>query len=124
MRPISVLLVPTTAATVDDCPRRTVEKITDLQSLVGGFVEQVTVPASDGIVMFGDEDGLRTARPTNALATAILAHYAEQAGTRFVQGFGGIVGDVVFCHYDEDGNEGDVTEEFVSSIRHLRAHLA
>lgn len=117
MRPITVLYVPATATTLAECERRTVTAITDLQRLVGGYVEQEPVPATDGVVMFGDEHALEKESPTNPLATAALARYRLRAGqaeeTR-------VAGDVVFCHYDAEGNEDDVPEAFVSD---LRAHL-
>lgn len=114
MRPISVLHVPTTAATLDDCERHTVAAITDVQRLIGGYVEEFRVPASDGVVMFGDERARETGRETNMLATLIVEHYGERAGDQTLRH---VVGDVVFCHYDDAGHEGDVPEAFLAEVR-------
>lgn len=114
MRRITVLHVPTTAVTLDDCPREPVAHVPDLRRLVGGDVEEFALPASGGVVMFGDEHAIDTGRETNMLATLIVEHYGERAGDQTLRH---VVGDVVFCHYDEDGHEGDVPEAFLAEVR-------
>jgi hypothetical protein len=115
--PFDVLHVPAHAVTLDDCTRETITGITDLQRLVGGYVEQFPVPASDSVIMYGDEEGLIKDSPTNTLAACILDRYATRAGTHRVQR---IVGDVVFAAYDPRLGEQDVPDSF---IRDLQDHL-
>jgi hypothetical protein len=114
MRRITVLHVPSAAVTLDDCPRVPVAAVTDLQRLVGGYVEQFEVPESGGVVMFGDEHARDTGRETNMLATLIVEHYAARDADQPLRQ---VFGDVVFCHYDDAGREGDVPEAFLTEVR-------
>jgi hypothetical protein len=113
MKPVDVLYVPASARTFDECERRRVAGIHDLQALVGGYVEEVHVPGRPGVVMFGDEEGLLHDRPANVLAALALTRYGAAAGTPLYQT---IVGDVLFIGYDAEGNELDVPEAFVSEL--------
>lgn len=114
MRPFTVLHVPATAATIDECTRETVENIRDLQRLVGGYVEEAHLPAAGGVVMYGDEDGLTKDSPTNLLATSILSHYSDKAGEERLQR---VAGDVVFASYTDEAGAGDVAEDFLADVR-------
>jgi hypothetical protein len=114
MRPITVLHVPSAAVTLDDCERHTVAAITDVQRLVGGYVEEFRVPEADGVTMFGDEHARDTGRETNMLATLIVEHYAARGVDQPMRQ---VFGDVVFCHYDDAGHEGDVPEAFLAEVR-------
>jgi hypothetical protein len=113
MRPAVVLHVPASATTLDACPRVTVASITDVQRLVGGYVEQFPVPSAEGMLAYGDEDALVKGAPTNHLATLALGHFAGKAGeTPPVR----VVGDRVFGAYDPDEGWQDVPESFVSEL--------
>jgi hypothetical protein len=117
MRPAAVLYVPTSATTLDECPRETVAGILDLQRLVGGYVEEFPVPAAGDVVMYGDEHARDRGRPANGLASLVLDHYARCAGSLDARR---VVGDVVFCGYDPAAGQTDVPEAFLAV---LRAHL-
>lgn len=113
MRPAVVLHVPASATTIDECARATVASIGDVQRLVGGYVEQFSVPAVEGLLAYGDEDALTKNSPPNPLATLVLDHFARRAGTPPPLR---VMGDVVFGAYDPDAGWQDVPEAFVCEL--------
>jgi hypothetical protein len=82
----------------------------DLQEILGGHVEAVTL--AQGVTGFINEDGKALGLPLNTLATCLL----EKAG-----GIPGdhIAGRMLVTGDDEDGNGADLSEEWCDQIRAL-----
>lgn len=77
------------------------EKLSELQRIVGGYVEAVAIAVGDrGFVVLCNEDGRRLNLPSN----------------RWIAGLGAIVGDFLITKHGDEGSFASLTDEEVTAL--------
>lgn len=106
----------TTTGEVDIREQHT--NLADLQIVVGGLLESLTL-AEDGTHMYLDEEGkFKTFHRPNMLATLLADHYHPGFSRRDI-----IVGDVVVLGMGADGEEADVSQDVIDLVTGLAEGL-
>lgn len=83
--------------------------LSDYQALVGGWIEHVYLPG--GVIAVVNEEGIPQGLHMNSRATSVVSACLGRAQTLF--------GTVVFVGTTDEGDEGDIPDDFVETWMHL-----
>lgn len=96
---------------------RTVESLRDMQMIVGGLIEPITL--SEGSSMYVNEEGIIHGLPFNSIASDLLIMHARGTWHSAV-GLPEVLGDVIVVGpLDGDGNDTHVTPQVHKQVRKI-----
>lgn len=86
-------------------------ELRDLQELIGGHLEAVTLDEGGDAALYFDEEGKLKGRGHNPVATALVDHFYPGFRTRDF-----IAGDALLVGSNEEGDEVDAPESVQSLV--------